>query len=221
MPKPFPRAALFAALLLPIPLSAQGIALAARAGTLGLGGEAALGLGSRLVVRGGYGVMPYEYDGTFQGETYTVALPKSYASAGVDFYPFGSGIRLMGGFLRRSGDVELSATFSGSRRIGDKDYTSSGTLEATVVQEKTTPFLGIGFGKHTAGGFGLFLDLGVALVGEPADVKLVASGPVATLPGIQQDLAREEAKIENDYGTFLQYWPILSLGLKLPLGGGR
>lgn len=214
-------AALLAALSLPITLGAQGLALAARAGTLGLGGEAALGLGSRIVVRGGYGVMPFEYEGTFQGETYTVALPKSYASAGVDFYPFGSGVRLMGGFLLRSGDVELSATFSGSRRIGDKDYNASGKLAATVVQEKTTPFVGIGFGKHTAGGFGLFLDLGVALLGEPSDVKLVASGPVAALPGIQQDLAKEETKIENDFGTFLQYWPILSVGLKLPLGGMR
>jgi len=213
-----PLALLLWAVLLPGPVQGQGLALGARAGSLGLGGEAAYGLSETLTVRGGFGVFPFEYDGEFEEEEYTVSLPTSIWSVGLDLYPGGGPIRLMGGFIGRSGDIEVESTFSGEREIGDTEYTSSGTLLGTLDQGSVAPFLGLGFGRHTGGGFGFFLDLGVAFTGEP-DVTITPSGPIASEPGIQEALREEENTIQDEAGAYLEYWPILSLGIKVPLGG--
>ncbi len=77
--------------------------------------------------------------------------------------------------------------------------------------------VGLGFGRHTQGGFGFFVDMGVAFVGD-ADVSLEAQGPLAAVPGIQQDLDLEVQDLEDDVGSYLTYWPILSIGVKIPLG---
>ena len=198
-------------------ISAQGLAVGARAGTLGLGGEVALGLSDVIAVRGGFGVFPYEYDGEFDGESYTVTFPTSIWTAGIDLYPGGGGFRIMGGVMGRTGDIEVESTFSGSREIGGHTYNSSGTLTGALVQSAIAPFAGIGFGKHTSGGFGFFMDLGAAFTGDP-DVNLTVTGPVAALPGIQQDLDSEADKIQEDAGSFLKIWPMVSIGFKLPLG---
>ena len=49
-------------LVVPAAVSAQGFGLAARAGTLGVGPEAALGLTDAFVIRAGIGLMPFEPD---------------------------------------------------------------------------------------------------------------------------------------------------------------
>ncbi len=220
MRKLFISGTLLVVLALPVGLSGQSLAIGARAGTLGLGGEVAFGLNERFVLRGGIGFLPYEYEGDFDDQPYTVSLPKSFASAGIDLYPFGGGFRLMGGVLFRTGNIEMDAEVTETREIGDTEYTSTGNLFGELLQNEISPFAGIGFGKHTSGGFGFFMDLGVAMVGEP-DVQITASGPLASIPGIQADIDKEEAKVEEDIGTFLEYWPILSIGFKIPLGGGR
>ena len=198
-------------------ISAQGLAIGARAGTLGFGGEVALGLSEVIVVRGGYGVFPVEYEGEFDHEKYTVTFPSSIWTAGLDIYLGGGGFRLMGGFMGKSGDLELEKTLTGSMDIGGTTYTETGTLSATLEQAKVAPFAGIGFGKHTAGGFGFFLDLGVAFTENP-EVVMAATGAVAEVPGILDDIQDEADNIEEDLGSYLKYWPMVSIGFKLPLG---
>ena len=200
-------------------LSAQGLAIGGRAGTLGFGGEVALGLSDVITLRGGFGVFPYEYDGEFDGEEFSVTFPSSLWSAGIDLYLGGGPIRLMGGVMGRTGDLEVESTFTGSRDIGGTTYSSSGTLSGVLEQKSIAPFAGIGFGKHTAGGFGFFLDLGAAFTGDP-EVNMTVSGPVASLPGIQASVQQEADDIQEDLGTWLKIWPIVSIGIKIPLASG-
>jgi hypothetical protein len=203
----------------PALLSAQGLAVGARVGTLGLGGEVALGLSDVIVFRGGYGVFPVEYEGDFEGETYTVTFPNSIWSVGVDLYLGGGPIRIMGGIMGRSGDLEVDAEWTGSREIGGTTYEVPGGLNGVLKQKATAPFAGIGFGKHTSGGFGFFLDLAVAFTGEP-DVELTPTGAIASEPGIQEAIDREVERVKEDAGSLQEYWPVVSLGFKLPLGVG-
>jgi hypothetical protein len=66
---------------------------------------------------------------------------------------------------------------------------------------------------------GLFLDVGVAFMGEP-DFQLDAeggslnsqSGPLRTA------LDTEEQEFEDDAGAYLRYWPILNLGFRIGVG---
>ena len=61
------------------------------------------------------------------------------------------------------------------------------------------------------------MDFGVAFVGEP-DVSMTAQGPIASVPGFQQDLDQEVQNIEDEAAAYLKYWPVLSFGLKIPVG---
>ncbi len=205
-------------LAIPQTLVGQTFAIGARAGTLGFGAEAALGLSDHLVVRGGLGSFIFDFTGDYGEVEYTVTPPSMTGTLGIDLYPGGGSFRLMAGLMFRDGDFEMESgnvTEHGPIEIGEGEYDEPGTLHGTLATKSTAPFLGIGFGRHTDGGFGFFVDLGVAFVGE-ADVTLEAQGPIATVPGFQEDLEREAQFIEDEAAPYLKYWPILSLGVKIP-----
>ncbi len=209
---------LIALLAIPQSLVGQGFAIGARAGTLGFGAEAALGLSDHFVVRGGLGSFIFDFTGDYGEVEYTVTPPSMTGTLGIDLYPGGGSFRLMAGIMFRDGDFEMESgniTEHGPIEIGDGEYGEPGTLHGALATKSAAPFLGIGFGRHTDGGFGFFVDLGVAFVGE-ADVTLEAQGPIASVPGFQEDLEREAQFIEDEAAPYLKYWPILSLGVKIP-----
>lgn len=207
-------------LALPAPTSAQGIAIGGRAGTLGFGGEAAIGLSDNVAIRGGIGSFFMEFKSDLDDLEYTVKPPSMTGTLGIDFYPGGGSFRLIGGIMFRDGDFTADSedvSTVGGVEIGDVEYTESGTLHGAISTKSTAPFVGIGFGNHTTGGFGFFLDLGVAFVGD-ADVVLDAKGDLASAPGLQAELTKESQNIEDDFGSYLKYWPIINLGVKIPVG---
>jgi len=212
---------LIALLVIPQSLSGQEFALGGRAGTLGFGAEAALGLSDNFAVRGGLGsFFSLEYTSEQDGVEYTVSPPSPTGTLGIDLYPTGGSFRLMAGFMFRSGDIEMDSgdlAQAGPVEIGDVEYNEPGTLHGAIATSSTAPFVGLGFGHHTQGGFGLFLDLGVAFVGE-ADVTMRAEGPIASVPGFQQELDKEVQNLEDEVASYLKYWPILNIGVKIPLG---
>jgi hypothetical protein len=196
----------------------QSAAIGARAGTLGVGGEAAIGLSNSFVLRGGYGWFPLEFEDTYDDVDYTVSLPSSIGTVGVDLYPGGGSFRLMGGVMFRQGDISMrTEDLASLGEIGDNEYDEVGTLMGRLETKSTAPFAGIGFGRHTRAGFGLSMEFGVAFVGDP-QVILEAEGPVTEVPGFAEDLQREADHIEDDFGGYLKFWPIVSVGLKVPLG---
>lgn len=206
-------------LSIPAPLRGQGLALGARAGTLGLGGEVAFGLSDVFVLRGGYGFFPYDYEDSYGGEDYTVEFPPSIWSAGIDIYLGGGPIRLMGGVMGRTDDVKMTSEWTESREIGGVVYDVPGAISGVLKQDAIAPFAGIGFGKHTAGGFGFFLDVGAAYSGR-ADIEMSVSGDVALEDGIEEALQAEADRVEEEIGGLLKIWPIVSLGIKIPLSVG-
>lgn len=209
-------------LLLAVPHGIQGqaVGIGARAGFLGFGGEAAMELNRSLVLRGGFGVFPIDFTGEYSGVSYTVTPPSSIGTLGIDLYPGGRGFRLMAGVMTRSGNVELQSgdlAEGGPVEIGDSEYTEAGFITGVLKSKSTAPFVGIGFGRHTAPGLGMFLDFGVAFVGDP-EVSLDASGPIRDAPGFMENLRKEEREIEDAGGGFLNYWPVFSVGIKLGIG---
>jgi hypothetical protein len=218
MKKPLAVALTVSLLAAPQILSGQGAAIGARAGTLGLGGEAAIGLTDSFVLRGGYGWFPLEFEDTYDDVAYTVSLPSSIGTVGIDLYPGGGSFRLMGGVMFRQGDISMKTEDLASLgQIGDTEYDELGTLTGRLETKSTAPFAGIGFGRHTRAGFGLSMEFGVAFVGDP-QVILEAEGPITEVAGFQEDLQREADNIEEDFGGYLKYWPIVSIGLKIPMG---
>jgi hypothetical protein len=207
------------ALLAPATLVGQGIGIGARAGTLGIGAEGAVGLTESLVVRGGIGVMPFEPSVDIDEINFTLQLPDTWYNLGFDLYLAGP-FRIGGGMLYKPDNPILSAQLIASTDIGGTMYTPAevGTLTATLESKSSVPYAVFGFGRHNSPGFGLFLDLGVAFLGEP-DFSLAAEGgTLISDPAFQSSLRAEEANLEDEAGPYLKYWPILNVGFHIGIG---
>ena len=214
-------------MFVPGAVTAQGFGIAGRAGTLGIGAEAALGLSGPLVVRGGIGLMPLEIDPSSFWEPgtdvdATLKLPETWYNIGADLY-LGGSFRIGGGMLFKPDDPTLTGTLTGSAsiEIGGTTYTATDVAEVTgtLNSKDSAPYVLIGFGKHTSSGIGLFLDLGVAFLGEP-EVELSAIGNAAVIgsDAFQSRLRSEEQTLEDDVGQYLKYWPLINFGLRIGVG---
>ncbi|MEX2470583.1 MAG: hypothetical protein WEA34_00285 [Gemmatimonadota bacterium] len=195
------------------------LGVAVRGGSLGLGVDAGLALGERLVVRGGVGVLPFDITGTLDDIEMTLELPRTWYNVGVDLYLTGP-MRIGAGFLFKSDDVLLSATPTTAQDIGGQEFTPEqiGTLTGTLDNGDRAPYVLIGFGKHTASGFGLTLDLGLAFQEETLVTLDASGGTLSDDPQFRDRLDAEETRIENDLPTYIDLWPILSLGFRIGLG---
>lgn len=196
------------------PLSAQGIAVSGRIGTLGIGVDGALALGDRLAIRAGANLQPYEPTEEWSDVEFTLDLASPSFMGVLDWHPGGGAFRFTGGAVLFAADTELRGELTGSVEIGNGTYTPQqiGTLTGVFDTRALAPYLGLGFGKAPGrAGFAFALDLGVAFHGEPG-VTLSATGPLASDPAFRADLAREEGNIEEDARAFRVY-PVLSIGL--------
>lgn len=205
-------------LLSPSPVAGQ-LGVAARAGTLGIGGEAALDLSDRLALRGGIGFMPFEVSTTFDGIEAELALPESWYNVGVDLY-LNRAMRIGGGFLFRSDDPRLTATPAEPVDIGGRTFTPEeiGVLTGVLRTEGRASYLLVGFGRHTSSGIGLSLDVGAAFTGDP-DVTLDAEGGTfSDQAELDARLDQEAQNFEDDMKGYLRFWPIVSLGIRLGVG---
>ena len=209
------------ALLLAVPaaVAAQGFGIAGRAGTLGVGAEVAIGLTNSFVIRGGAGLTPFEPSVTIGDLEVTLKLPEWY-NVGVDLY-LGSSFRIGGGMLFKSEDPSAEGIFTTPQIIGGREFTSAelGTLVGVLDSKDQAPYVLIGFGKHISQGIGLFLDLGVAFLGDP-DISLTATGGnFSDQAELTSRLNAEAAQWEEDADSYLNYWPILNLGIRIGIGG--
>ncbi len=201
--------------------AAQSFGVGARVGTLGAGVEAALGLTSRLAIRGGIGVLPLKPTMNIKGVDYTLTMPKTWYNIGLDLYVAGP-MHIGAGMLFKPDNPVVGATVAASKTItiGNTQYTTQQqlNLHGTFNAKKSAPYVLIGFGKETSSGVGLFLDLGAAFIGEPK-VSLTASGDpsVTSDPQFQTSLQQEQTDIQNK-ATYLKIWPIINLGIKVGFG---
>ena len=216
-----------ALILVPTTLEAQGFAVAARGGTLGIGAELALGATPNIAVRGGIGTLGFTRDASDWWDACgpdvdcTIKLPGKLYNVGVDFY-LGGGFRFGGGFLFKPDDPAVTAKLSGDGTIdiGGQPYPASLVSEVKgTVDSKTRSLYGIiGFGKHIKPGVGLFLDLGVAFLGDsPVKLEAIPGDPdLINSPEFQEQLRLEEQNLESELPAWARsYWPILNVGLKV------
>jgi hypothetical protein len=207
--------ALLAAVLVPSAASAQSFGVAARGGSTGLGGEAAVQITDEFAVRGGVGFFPFTYSSEFTDVRYTVAPPSRIMNAGLDFYPGLFGLRIGGGFLAISDETTLAAEYTGEFEVDGQTYTSDEiqTLDGFLAHGPSAPYVNVGYGRHASRGLGVFADFGAAFLSQQ-NVRLVATGPMADDPDFQERLERERVAIETDIRRYLTVLPVVSLGLR-------
>jgi hypothetical protein len=193
------------------------LAVAAKAGTTGLGGEVSFGLGSRFALRGGVGVIPSKPEFELSDIKYEVDPPTPMFTVGADLYITG-GLRVFGGLLIGADKLDITHDYNQTVTFGGQTYTGSGTITGTIETSSTAPFVGLGLGRTIGSGIGLFLDLGAAILGE-SEVTVDATGPVRNAPDYNTRRQAEEDKIQDQVDKYVKVYPMISIGLRIGLGG--
>jgi len=190
-------------------------ALSAKAGTLGIGLEAAANLNSNFNARLGFNIFEYDYDGTESNIKYDFELGLLTFAGLVDWFPFEQGFRLTGGLMVNNNDLDMKATASGSYDIGGTTYTAAevGTLKGELDFNDFAPYIGLGwgnpFGRESNWSFNF--DLGVMFQGSP-DVSFSTDGTLSNNAAFRTNLEREKQDLEGELDDF-EYYPVISFGV--------
>lgn len=204
-------------MLLPTAVSGQsiGIGVAARAGSLGFGGEVAVNVTRFFGVRGGIGVMPLSYNGEMEDVHYHVESTSPLSNVGVDFYPGFFDVRLGGGLLFIQNPTTFDARYSGQVEIGGTMYSDEevGALTGDLDHGSAAPYVVLGLGRQTNRGIGIFLDLGAAFL-EEQRMSYSTTGTLSGDPNFEAALEAEAQEIEDEVNRYVKVYPILSAGIR-------
>jgi hypothetical protein len=198
--------------------SAQRAAVAARAGTPGIGWEFLVEVSGHIHVRTGASYFTYNRTDETTGEDLDLDVESNARlfslAALVDLYPWTrGGVRLSGGVLYNGNLGDVSATAVAPYQIGERTFTPEeiGTLDGELSFSTLAPYLGIGFGNLASPKrrVGVALDLGVIYHRRPV-VKLGGSGLVAPT-------AEQAPQVEDNLSSF-RFFPVLSIGIGYRFG---
>lgn len=190
-------------------------AIAAKAGSLGFGGDLTTNLVPQVNLRAGAQWFGFDLSADIADIDYDLDVELLNPLVLVDWYPFKGSFRVSGGALFNQSSVDLRARSHASIAIGDTEYTAAqlGELRGNVDFKSVAPYVGIGWGNSLTRDkrWGFIMDMGVAFIGSP-DITLSATGPISTDPTFIANLAEEERQINDDAKDF-KFYPVFSTSL--------
>lgn len=206
-------------------LAIQGnVSVGGRLGTLGMGMDVAMAVNERVAVRGGgllgFNVDVTEWSNLASDRTAELSLPNALLAVGAEL-SF-SVLRAGAGLLIRSGEPAYEITYGSgaSIDIGGGYYRQPDirTLTTTLVSGSVAPYALLGFAPGLSPRISLLVDLGAAFpLGAGFEMSATGDPEVLGSPGFRADLEAERREAEEDAGGFLNYWPIISIGLRYGL----
>jgi len=204
--------------------------------SLGFGGQVAKPLARRSAIRGGFNFYSYGTDLTKDGAQYAEDIDLRSVNLQFDKY-LHAGLFISGGALVWNGNKgDGTVTIPGGQTfsLGTKTYTSDpsnpvhGSSEVRV--NKFAPLVTLGYGNLISKGrIAYSVEGGVAFHGTPQATLSLAGGACLTFggggglappttgplcpdigssPGIQNDVAAQQTKINNDISGY-KYYPII------------
>ncbi|PCI45267.1 MAG: hypothetical protein COB41_01940 [Proteobacteria bacterium] len=199
--------AIFLALGINTAAHAGDVAIAVKAGTLGLGIEATTNIvplfaNIRLQGNG----FNYKTTITDTNVTYDAKLKLATVGLLADIYPFAGKFRITGGAYYNGNKLTMNARPLGAVVIGGTTYTNP-TVSTTVDFNKFAPYAGIGWGDAISSGspIGFSVELGAMYMGKPK-TSIVAPGVSAA------DIAAEKTRLDNSLKN-MQFYPVASIGV--------
>ncbi len=203
-------------LAVPVVALADGTAVQAKIGTLGLGVEVAHEFSEHVGARAGLNTFDYSFDAVRSDIDYEFDLGLKSVSALVDFRPAANGFRLTAGALANGNAIDAEAKSNNSYTIGGTTYDLGdvGSLTGNVEFDGFAPYLGLGWNSpyNSRTPFGVSVDIGVVFQGSP-QVDLSATGLIADDPTFITDLEAEENSLQSELDGF-EYYPVLAVGMQ-------
>ncbi|MCY4398046.1 MAG: hypothetical protein OXE96_01690 [Gemmatimonadetes bacterium] len=205
----------------------QGIAVGARMGTLGVGADVVVALNDRIALRGGAAFFGFDVDltgrfGLAGNRTARIALPTALYSMGAELSAASGLLRAGAGLVFRSEDPLHEITYESGASIsiggGGYRYPEVLTVTTTLTSGSVAPYVLLGFGSNSAPGFSFVADIGAVLHLTPT-FDMTATGDPAVLNSLKfrNDLDTERRQAEDDAAGFVNYWPVVSVGLRYGL----
>ncbi len=197
-------------------------AVGVRAGTLGLGADATFALNDQFALRGGAGFLGFDVGltgrfGLADNRTAELDLPGALYTVGAEASV--GAVRLGAGLLIKSGAPIYTVTYGDGAliEIGGNHYTQPEILTiATTVDSKSTALYALlGFGSQRSRGLSFAADLGVAFL-QDVDLAMDPTGDPEVLASaaFRTDLEAERRETKDDAGGLLNFWPIVSIGMR-------
>ena len=204
--------------LLALPAStafAEGHAVGLKVGAFGLGAEYTHELTERIAVRGALYGSRLGFDAEESGIDYEADVVWDSLTAGIDFHPLKSALRLSLGIMKNDNALDLLSRPTTNQTIGDTTYTPAqiGTLTGSIGFDDTATYAGVGWDwSRDARVFGMSLDIGVVDQGKPV-VTLRGSGTLLGSSAFQQDINTEAVELAGE-ASDLDLVPFLSVGFQ-------
>lgn len=206
----------------------RNIAPGLRAGSLGFGAEVVAALNERVAIRAGAGFLGFDIDltgrfGLAGNRTAELSLPTALLSLGVELSAASGLLRAGAGMVMRSDDPVHVIRYEEGASIsiggGGYRYPEVLTVTTTMTSGTAAPYLLVGLGSNSGSGLGVVLDLGAVLHLTPRfDMTATGDPQVMSSPGFRNHLELERLQVEDDSSTFVNFWPVVSVGLRYGLG---
>jgi len=207
------------------------IGIGAEVGTLGIGGQAALSLNRKLVLRGGFDFFRFTRNQVRNGINYDAGIHLGNAHLLLDWFPWRKNFHLSPGVLVYNGNtITGAANVPGgdSFTLNNFTYYSSTTAPVTgtgtVQVNKVAPMILFGWGSlvPTTKHWSVLFDAGVVFWGSPS-VTLNLTGdvcgfrdvfcrPISSDPTVQANIKAQQAKYNSDASPYKVY-PVLTFGV--------
>lgn len=197
-------------------LDAEGVGLALRAGSTGIGAELTAGLGGPLNVRVGGSWFEVDRKFTRRDVTFDGKGTLAFGMGLLDFHPGSGSFRISAGaFYNRTKAVGDSVGGTIVLNGVPYDVRLVGKVHGEAKTNEVAPYAGIGWGNAVRGRsrIGFVADVGVVYWGRPT-VALMATpaNPALVPPRFYDDLEVERKKIEDDVSKY-RFFPVVSIGL--------
>jgi hypothetical protein len=199
--------------------STHAQSVGARIGTTGFGIEAGYGFNELLGVRGSYGAGSFDYGFTESDIRYESKVKPRIGLLTLDVHPFAGFFRLSAGLgfnnTRADGTAEPT---SGTIIINGTVYNASdvGTVQGKVTFDRTSPYLGLGWGAPAKSGGGLYFtsDFGVIFSKASGSVTGACAPtlPAPTCTQLQNDLNAEALQFKQEVEK-IKYYPVIAVGI--------
>lgn len=195
--------------------SAEVLAVAGRAGTLGLGAEVTKGF--TQTINGRFGLNNYTFDksGAKDGVNYDIDLELENMGAFLDWHPFRGSFRTTAGIVHNGNGATLKAQSASTYEIGSQTYTGAevGQLNGDLGFDTMSPYVGIGWGNavDNKGRWTFGVDVGALFQGG-AELQLSSNGLLASDATFQSNLENERQRAQDDLGE-LEVYPVVQAGL--------
>ncbi len=193
---------------------AGGIGAGIKVGTLGLGADVTVGLHKQINLRANVNYLNFDYDRDIDNIEYNLDLDFISGMLLLDWHPFSNGFRISGGAVFNDSSMAVKGTPTEPEEIGDNTYSPEmiGTLKGEVTFEDFGAYVGIGFGNAVGKDKSLSFIFDLGVVFQSYELELTNDGIISQYPPFQNDLAKEEAKIQDDLDGYKVY-PVIAFGI--------